>query len=77
MFIGVNNAISKAPEEFAFDPTVDGPGGLLPELPSGILSRGAFAKLPFIAGTNLDEGQHKHLYKLFSYDRIYSSVLLL
>ncbi|KAF9545226.1 esterase 1 [Agrocybe pediades] len=56
MLSGVNNAISQAPEEFAFDPTVDGPGGLLPVLPSNILEHGSFAKLPFIAGTNLDEG---------------------
>ena len=56
MFTGVNTAIALAPEEFAFDPTIDGPGGLLPTNPSVILKAGTFAKLPFIAGTNLDEG---------------------
>lgn len=58
MFTGVNTAIAQAPEEFAFDPTLDGPGGLLPDSPSTILSAGTFARLPFIAGTNLDEGKY-------------------
>ncbi|KAF5350557.1 hypothetical protein D9756_008575 [Leucocoprinus leucothites] len=56
MLPGVLNAISKAPEQFAFDPTIDGPGGLYPDLPSRIFARGKFAKIPFISGTNLDEG---------------------
>ena len=38
-------------------PTLDtGRNSLYPELASGLYSRGRFAKLPFIAGTNLDEG---------------------
>jgi hypothetical protein len=37
-------------------PTIDGPGGVFPDLASRLYSRGHFAKLPFIAGTNLDEG---------------------
>ncbi|KAF5325202.1 hypothetical protein D9619_009955 [Psilocybe cf. subviscida] len=56
MFFGVNNAIAKAPEEFGFDPTIDGPGGLFPDVASTFLSKGHFARIPFIAGTNLDEG---------------------
>ena len=39
-----------------FAPVLDGPGGLLPALPSEIWEKGTFARLPFIAGTNLDEG---------------------
>lgn len=39
---------------YAFTPTLD--GVYLPGLPSTILSTGNFAKIPFIAGTNLDEG---------------------
>ena len=56
IFAGLRAAISEAPEEFAFDPTIDGPGGLYPDIPSKLLARGHFAKLPFISGTNLDEG---------------------
>jgi len=56
IFSGVLNALGRAPEEFGFDPTFDGPGGLLPDMASTILNSGNFAKLPFIAGTNLDEG---------------------
>ncbi|KAJ2916214.1 hypothetical protein MD484_g4188, partial [Candolleomyces efflorescens] len=37
-------------------PTLDGPGGVIPDLPSRLYSKGHFAKLPFISGTNLDEG---------------------
>lgn len=37
-------------------PTIDGPGGVFPDLASRLYSRGQFARLPFIAGTNLDEG---------------------
>jgi acetylcholinesterase len=40
-----------------FLPVLDGPGGLIPDLPSKLLDQGKFAKVPFIAGTNLDEGE--------------------
>ncbi|KAK0199371.1 extracellular triacylglycerol lipase precursor [Desarmillaria ectypa] len=43
----------KASEEFWFSPNVDGEGGLVPDLPSRLFSN---IHLPFIAGTNLDEG---------------------
>ncbi|KJA23957.1 hypothetical protein HYPSUDRAFT_1079387 [Hypholoma sublateritium FD-334 SS-4] len=56
MFSGVVSAIANAPEEFGFDPTIDGPGGLFPDIASTFLKSGHFARLPFIAGTNLDEG---------------------
>jgi len=36
--------------------TIDGLGGFLPELPSVLFGKGIFAKIPFISGTNLDEG---------------------
>ncbi|KAJ2916219.1 hypothetical protein MD484_g4211, partial [Candolleomyces efflorescens] len=40
-----------------FAPTLDsGRNSLFPDLPSRIYSKGHFARLPFIAGTNLDEG---------------------
>ena len=44
-------------ENFVFVPVVDGPGGVLPELPSKILARGSFSRIPFISGTNEDEGE--------------------
>lgn len=54
---GLLNALSSTTELYAFDPTLDGPDGLYPDLASLSLSKGNFARLPFIAGTNLDEGQ--------------------
>ncbi|KAK0224108.1 esterase 1 [Armillaria fumosa] len=53
---GLLHALTEADEQFPFDPTLDGPHGLFPGLPSELLPRGEFARLPFIAGTNLDEG---------------------
>ncbi|PFH50828.1 hypothetical protein AMATHDRAFT_3565 [Amanita thiersii Skay4041] len=53
---GLLTGIAKAPEEFGFEPTFDGPNGLYPDLASNLISKGQFARLPFIAGTNLDEG---------------------
>ncbi|KAK0479193.1 extracellular triacylglycerol lipase precursor [Armillaria novae-zelandiae] len=43
----------QASEEFWFSPNVDGEGGLVPDLPSRLSTD---IQLPFIAGTNLDEG---------------------
>ncbi|KAJ7912062.1 esterase 1, partial [Mycena leptocephala] len=43
-------------QQYPWAPTIDGPGGILPDLPSKLFSAGQFARLPFIAGTNLDEG---------------------
>ncbi|KAJ6582089.1 extracellular triacylglycerol lipase precursor [Mycena capillaripes] len=37
-------------------PVIDGPGGFIPELPSKLVAEGHFSKIPFISGTNLDEG---------------------
>ena len=53
---GLLAAIKESPELFAFDPTIDGKGGIYPDIASRLLSKGHFARLPFIAGTNLDEG---------------------
>jgi hypothetical protein len=44
-------------EQFPWQPVIDGPGGFIPDLPSVLFKRGQFARLPFIAGTNLDEGE--------------------
>ncbi|RDX48969.1 extracellular triacylglycerol lipase precursor [Lentinus brumalis] len=44
------------PQPFLFVPVLDGPDGLVPDLPSKLLAAGKFSKIPFIAGTVLDEG---------------------
>ncbi|KAJ7105293.1 extracellular triacylglycerol lipase precursor [Mycena epipterygia] len=56
IFQGLSAAMAEANEEFPWDPVIDGPGGIIPDLPSVLFKRGQFARLPFIAGTNLDEG---------------------
>ena len=43
-------------EPFPFRPTLDGPEGILSDLPSRRLPHGAGGRVPFISGTNLDEG---------------------
>ncbi|KAJ7023146.1 extracellular triacylglycerol lipase precursor [Mycena alexandri] len=37
-------------------PVIDGHGGFIPELPSKLVAEGRFSRIPFISGTNLDEG---------------------
>ncbi|TFK20228.1 triacylglycerol lipase 3 [Coprinopsis marcescibilis] len=45
------------PFSVPWDPILDhGRGGLLPDFASTIYKDGSFAKIPFISGTNLDEG---------------------
>ncbi len=44
------------PDRFLFVPVIDGPDGLLPDIPSKLHAAGNFSKIPFIAGTVLDEG---------------------
>ena len=56
IFTGLVQSLAEAPELFGFDPTIDGPGGLFPDIASSLINVGHFARLPFIAGTNLDEG---------------------
>ncbi|KAK0484493.1 extracellular triacylglycerol lipase precursor [Armillaria novae-zelandiae] len=53
---GLLQAMAETDEQLPFDPTLDGTDGNFPDLPSRLLSRRQFARLPFIAGTNLDEG---------------------
>ena len=56
IFNGLRQSIDEAPELFGFDPTIDGPGGVFPKIASELINAGHFAHLPFMAGTNLDEG---------------------
>ena len=47
---------SMAIERFPFRPTLDGPEGIISDLPTKRLSKGSGGRVPFIAGTVLDEG---------------------
>ena len=51
-----NVSLSLANEQFPWVPVIDGSEGLIPALPSELYTAGAFPRVPFIAGTNLDEG---------------------
>ncbi|KAG7086361.1 hypothetical protein E1B28_002321 [Marasmius oreades] len=48
-------SLAEANEQFPWAPTLDGPNGLLPELPSQMYAKGRFSRIPFISGTDLDE----------------------
>ncbi|KAJ6605909.1 extracellular triacylglycerol lipase precursor [Mycena sp. CBHHK59/15] len=56
IFAGLSAAAAETTVQFTWGPVLDGPGGLIPDLPSVLFARGQFAKLPFISGTNKDEG---------------------
>lgn len=57
-----SKALSETQEQYVWLPTLDGEGGLLPDFPSKFYSKGHFARIPFISGSNLDEGKRlKHL----------------
>ncbi|KAI0737108.1 extracellular triacylglycerol lipase precursor [Daedaleopsis nitida] len=43
-------------EPLLFGPVIDGSDGVIPDLPSKLFAAGKFSKIPFIAGTVLDEG---------------------
>ena len=43
-------------EKFPFRPALDGPGGIISDLPARRLSKRMGGRVPFIAGTVLDEG---------------------
>ena len=47
---------SMAIEPFAFHPVFDGSKGIISDYPAKRLSQGAGGRVPFIAGTVLDEG---------------------
>ncbi|KAI0691678.1 extracellular triacylglycerol lipase precursor [Earliella scabrosa] len=47
---------ASVPLPYLFAPVLDGPNGLIPDLPSRLLAAGNFSKIPFMAGTVLDEG---------------------
>ncbi|THV00778.1 esterase 1 [Dendrothele bispora CBS 962.96] len=67
---GLLTALAEATEQAPFGPTIDGPGGVYPDLPSKLFAEGHFSKLPFIAGANQDEGT------LFTANVTYTTELL-
>ncbi|KAI0351392.1 esterase 1 [Trametes cingulata] len=50
------SASGDAGEQFSWSPVIDGHGGVIPDLPSKLLATGTFSRIPFISGSNLDEG---------------------
>lgn len=52
-----NIALAVSAGEFPFAPVIDGPNGIIPDLPSELFAQGHFAKIPLLAGQNLDEGE--------------------
>ncbi|PBK86451.1 extracellular triacylglycerol lipase precursor [Armillaria gallica] len=57
IYQGLLEAYALAIEDHAFYPALDGPSGtILPDLPTCLWAKGQFATIPFISGTNLDEG---------------------
>ncbi|KAJ7199025.1 extracellular triacylglycerol lipase precursor [Mycena pura] len=56
IFQGVVTAAAKTTHIFPWSITLDGPHGVIPELPAALLKKGKFSKLPFITGNVLDEG---------------------
>ena len=53
-----NYVFTHVPAEFPFAPVIDGSRGLIPDLPSRLLKKGRFARIPVITGTCLDEGEN-------------------
>ncbi|KAF7350369.1 Carboxylic ester hydrolase [Mycena venus] len=54
----VETSWAKSDKGYPFVPVIDGPNGLLPDLPSALMEKGKFARVPFISGANLDEGTY-------------------
>jgi acetylcholinesterase len=50
------HAAAVANAVIGWTPVIDGPGGFIPDLPSKLIVEGKFSRIPFISGTNLDEG---------------------
>ena len=54
--LAYNTSTAESPETFQFVPVIDGPGGIIPDLPSTLVASGKFSKIPTMTGTNLDDG---------------------
>ena len=60
ILVGEEAALAYGQQQFPFIPIIDGSEGLVPDLPSLRLRAGAGNRVPFIAGTVLDEGDCAH-----------------
>ncbi|KAF8189617.1 esterase 1 [Mycena galopus ATCC 62051] len=77
IFQGFTLVTAKSTTLTPWPPVLDGPSGLIPDLPSVLLSSGQFSRLPFIAGTVLDEGTTFVPETINSTEEIYDSILSL
>ncbi|KAG6867180.1 hypothetical protein C0993_005992, partial [Termitomyces sp. T159_Od127] len=75
IFQGLLTSLSLSQEQFAFDPTIDGPDGLYPDIPSRLFAKGQFARVPFITGTNLDEGTLFTPFTINSEQQVHDSII--
>ncbi|KAJ7127849.1 esterase 1 [Mycena epipterygia] len=71
----IGTATEEAGADYPWGPTIDGPSGLLPDLPSVLLEKGKFARIPFITGANLDEGTFFTTPLISSTDMIRASLI--
>lgn len=58
LFNATSLTLAEIQMEFPFSPVIDGSGGIIPDFPSRLFTKGEFARIPFISGTNLDEGTY-------------------
>ena len=55
--VGLLQSIPQSSLSFVWTPVIDTRrGSIYPDLPSRLYAKGHFSRIPFIAGTNLDEG---------------------
>ncbi|KAG7439417.1 alpha/beta-hydrolase [Guyanagaster necrorhizus] len=66
IYQGIVEAYALAIEDFPFYPVLDGTSGVLPDLPTQLWAKGKFATIPFISGTNLDEGTGQQTNRSFT-----------
>ncbi|KAJ7463188.1 extracellular triacylglycerol lipase precursor [Mycena latifolia] len=52
----ISTSSAKSDEDYPWGPVLDGPSGLIPDIPSVMWEKGKFARIPFMTGSNLDEG---------------------
>ncbi|KAL1727187.1 Alpha/Beta hydrolase protein [Schizophyllum commune] len=56
LLANINPAKAYGTSLFPFGPVIDGPGGVVPDLPSTLYAQGNYTLLPTISGNVLDEG---------------------
>ena len=63
LLANINPAEAYGASLFPFGPVIDGPGGVVPDLPSNLYAQGNCTLLPTISGNVLDEGAYCRLLK--------------